>query len=144
MLQVARAAGITLPALCLSLFVANAADQPARKDFTAQQRRYWAFQPLTKPTPPELRSQTAGRNEIDTFILAKLESKKLQPNPRAGKMTLLRRATLDLIGLPPSPEEIQAFLADDSPDAFARVVDRIARASRAMRPDRTCGAIATT
>src|SRR5206468_8620441 len=65
------------------------------------------------------------RSPIDRFILAKLDEKGLHPAPPADKRTLLRRATFDLIGLPPAPEEIGAFLADDSPDAFARVVDRL-------------------
>ena len=66
-----------------------------------------------------------ARNPIDAFILARLEEKGIQPNPPADKITLLRRASLDLIGLPPTPEEAQAFLADQSPDAFAKVVDRL-------------------
>src|SRR5439155_22131508 len=59
------------------------------------------------------------------FILAKLDEKKLSPSNRASKLTLIRRATFDLIGLPPTPQEIDAFLADRSPDAFAKVVDRL-------------------
>jgi Protein of unknown function (DUF1553)/Protein of unknown function (DUF1549)/Planctomycete cytochrome C len=98
---------------------------PAEKKFTAAQRKYWAFQPVNKPTVPATAEQTWGRNPIDAFVLAKLENKKIRPNAPADKVTLLRRATLDLTGLPPTTEEVQAFLSDDSPDAFAKVVDHL-------------------
>lgn len=88
---------------------------PAKPKFSDAQKRYWAFQPVSAP---------AG-GSVDAFIVAKLNEKKIRPNERADKVTLLRRATLDLIGLPPTPEEMQAFLADQSPDAFAKVVDRL-------------------
>jgi hypothetical protein len=87
--------------------------------FTAAQKRYWFFQPVAKPAVPR------PGNPVDAFILAKLDEKHIEPSPRADKITLLRRASLDLIGLPPTPEETQAFLADDSADAFAKVVDRL-------------------
>jgi hypothetical protein len=93
---------------------------PAQKQFTAAQRRYWAFQPLVKPVLAE-----PGANPVDAFILAKLAENRLEHNPRADKITLIRRATLDLTGLPPTPDEVRSFLADDSPDAFAKVVDRL-------------------
>jgi hypothetical protein len=93
--------------------------------FTDQQRRYWAFQKVVKPAVPVVKDQSWARNPIDALVLAKLEDKALKPNPRADKVTLLRRASLDLIGIPPSPEEVREFLADDSPDAFAKVVDRL-------------------
>ena len=89
--------------------------------FTEQQRRFWAFQPVSKPMPPRFKAQ----NPIDAFILAKLEANKLKPNPPADRITLIRRAYLDLIGLPPSPEEVEAFLADKSPTAFEKVVDKL-------------------
>jgi len=95
------------------------------KKFTDQQRRYWAFQKVVKPAVPAVKDRDWDRNPIDAFIMAKLQQKNLRPNPPAGKITLLRRATEDLIGLPPTPEEVQAFLADTSPDAFAKVVDRL-------------------
>ena len=97
----------------------------AEKKFTEQQRRYWALQKVVKPAVPAVKDGDWARNPIDAFIMAKLEEKNLRPNPPAGKITLLRRATLDLIGLPPTPEEAQAFLADASPNAFAKVVDRL-------------------
>jgi hypothetical protein len=85
---------------------------------------HWAFQPLQSPATPTLvnrKSQIA--NPIDAFILAKLDGRQLAP--RADKRTLIRRATFDLIGLPPTPEDIEAFLADASKDAFAKVVERL-------------------
>ena len=93
--------------------------------FTDQQRKYWAFQPVSKPAPPAVQNRAWVRTPIDAFVLAKLEDKKLKPNPPADKITLLRRAYFDLIGLPPSPQDVDAFLADNSPTAFEKVVDRL-------------------
>ena len=93
--------------------------------FTAEQRSYWAFQPIGKVTPPEVKDAAWVRTDVDHFILAALEGKGLSPAPAADKRTLLRRATFDLIGLPPTPDEIDAFLKDGSPDAFSKVVDRL-------------------
>jgi cytochrome c553 len=93
----------------------------AEHKFTYQQRNYWAFQKVTKPAVPAV----SARNPIDAFVLAKLTAQHIKPNPPADKITLLRRAYFDLIGLPPSPEEAQAFLADNSPQAFEKVVDRL-------------------
>jgi hypothetical protein len=98
---------------------------PPEKKFTAGQRKYWAFQPVNKPAVPITADQSWTRNPLDAFVLAKLADKKIRPNQPADKVTLLRRATLDLIGLPPTIEEVQAFLSDNSPDAFAKVVDRL-------------------
>ena len=89
-------------------------------------RDFWAFQPVHEPQPPAV----AGRTPIDRFILAKLQQKGLEPARAAGKRTLLRRLTLDVTGLPPTPEEIAAFVADPSPDAFATVVDRLLASPR--------------
>jgi mono/diheme cytochrome c family protein len=84
---------------------------------------WWAFQPVKDVEPPSV-SQTAWvRNPIDRFILARLEKEHLKPSPEASKETLLRRVSLDLTGLPPSPEQIREFLADTRADAYERVVD---------------------
>ncbi len=99
--------------------------ETSSKSFTPQQRRYWAFQKVARPVPPSVRNRAWVKSEIDQFVLAKLEEKKLAPNRPADKITLLRRATLDLTGLPPTPEEVQAFLADPDANAFAKVVDRL-------------------
>jgi cytochrome c553 len=92
---------------------------------SADDRAFWSFQPLARPTVPAVTNAKWTRNAIDHFILAELEAHNLQPAAPADKRTLIRRATFDLIGLPPTPEEVDAFLSDDSPDAFARVVDRL-------------------
>ncbi|MEO8126012.1 MAG: PSD1 and planctomycete cytochrome C domain-containing protein [Bryobacteraceae bacterium] len=97
----------------------------AKYVITPAQRRFWSFQPVQKPAAPEVHDAAWVKNPIDNFILAKLESKGLRPTAAADKRTLLRRATFDLIGLPPSPEEMENFLKDSSPDAFAKVVDRL-------------------
>jgi hypothetical protein len=88
-----------------------------------QAKDYWAFKPVMRPEVPK--TKTPVTNPIDAFVLAKLEAKGLSPAPPADKRTLIRRATYDLTGLPPTPEEIDAFLKDESPDAFAKVVDRL-------------------
>jgi hypothetical protein len=100
------------------------AAEPAYR-ITDEQRRFWSFQPVRVVTPPTVRDATWSRSPIDRFILAALEAKGLKPAPAADKRTLIRRATFDLTGLPPEPEEIYAFLTDDSPQAFERVVDRL-------------------
>jgi hypothetical protein len=87
-------------------------------------REHWAYQPLKKIDPPEDPDHWS-ENEIDQFILAKLRAERFVPAGLADKRTLIRRATYDLIGLPPTPAETDAFLADDSRDAFRRVVDRL-------------------
>ncbi len=88
-------------------------------------RDWWSFRPVRATTPPAVKDTGWPRTEIDRFILAALEARGLKPSPPADRRTLIRRATYDLTGLPPTPEEVEAFLADRSPDAFARVVDRL-------------------
>ena len=88
-------------------------------------KRHWAFQPVKNPPLPRVRQGDWPRTSVDRFILAKLEAHGLTPSAPAERRTLLRRVTFDLIGLPPTPEEIAAFEADRSPDAFAKVVDRL-------------------
>ena len=84
---------------------------------------HWAFQPLAKPAVPAVGDSTWVRNDIDRFVLAKLRENGLAPAAEAGRLSLLRRAKFDLLGLPPSEEEIRRFAADSEPDAFARLVD---------------------
>ncbi len=91
----------------------------------ADPKKWWAFQPVRKPEIPKVKDSAWPRSPLDHFILAKLEAKGMKPAPPADRRTLIRRATFDLIGLPPTPEEIDAFLADQSLDAFAKVVDRL-------------------
>jgi hypothetical protein len=90
-----------------------------------QARKHWAFQPIRKPDLPLVREQERVQTPIDAFILARLEEKQMRMSKPAEKRTLLRRAYFDLIGLPPTPGETAEFLADGSPDAFAKVVERL-------------------
>src|SRR5262249_50397225 len=92
---------------------------------TAKDRAFWSFQPVSTPTPPEVRDGAWVQSPIDRFVLAGLEANHLAPAPPADRRALLRRVTFDLTGLPPTPEEMDAFLQDDGPDAFAKVVDRL-------------------
>ncbi|MEZ6197029.1 MAG: PSD1 and planctomycete cytochrome C domain-containing protein [Planctomycetota bacterium] len=85
---------------------------------------HWAFSPPARPEPPEVSREEWRASPIDRFILARIEAAGLAPSPEADRRTLARRASFDLRGLPPSPEELAEFLADESPDAFARLVDR--------------------
>ena len=94
-------------------------------EITAEQRAFWSFQPVKKPAVPKVKNPAWAKTPVDNFILAKLEAKKLKPAPTASKRTLIRRASYDLTGLPPTPKEVGAFLKDHSPKAFARVVDRL-------------------
>src|SRR5688572_29062652 len=93
--------------------------------FTAEQLNHWAYQKVQKPKQPSVRNRAWVKNPVDAFVLAKLESEGARPMPAADKTTLLRRATFDLTGLPPTPEEVNSFLADNSPGAFEKVVDRL-------------------
>jgi Protein of unknown function (DUF1549)/Protein of unknown function (DUF1553)/Planctomycete cytochrome C len=97
---------------------------------TPEQRQFWAFQPVKASAPPKVRNQAWVQSPIDAFILARLEEKGLAPAPPADKLRLLRRATFDLTGLPPSEAEIADFVADRSPDAWRKVVDRLLASPR--------------
>lgn len=90
-----------------------------------QGRQHWAFQPLGQTRPPVVKDVSWPRNDVDRFILAKLEAAGLRPSPEAERSTLIRRVTYDLIGLPPTPEDVAAFVSDDSPQAYERLIDRL-------------------
>jgi hypothetical protein len=95
-------------------------------DLAQRKAAHWCWQPITASVVPEIRNpQSAIRNPLDAFILARLQEKGLSPAPPADKRTLVRRAYFDLIGLPPSPEEVEAFLKDESPKAFEKVVNQL-------------------
>ncbi|MEO6567522.1 MAG: PSD1 and planctomycete cytochrome C domain-containing protein, partial [Opitutaceae bacterium] len=98
--------------------------EPARDPAKAR-HTYWAFQPLKKPALPAIKRAGWTSNPIDQFVYAKLAEQKLQPANAATKVELIRRATLDVTGLPPTPEEVKAFLADNSANAYEKVVDRL-------------------
>ena len=89
---------------------------------------WWSLQPIARPTPPVLKDPALAawaKNEIDAYVASRLAEEGLAPSPEADKRTLLRRVSFDLIGLPPTPEEVAAFLADDAEDAYANAVDRL-------------------
>jgi hypothetical protein len=94
-------------------------------DEGAKWETHWAFSAPVHPAVPPVKDAGWVRNPIDNFILARLEGEGLRPSPEADRITLLRRVSFDLTGLPPTPEEIAAFLADKSPDAYERQVDRL-------------------
>ena len=101
-------------------------DEPiAEAPITAEDREHWSFEPLTRPAVLVRGLSLRERNPIDDFILAKLEAKQLTPQPQADRITLIRRLHFDLLGLPPSTDAVDAFVADQSPDAYERLVDRL-------------------
>ena len=104
---------------------AAAAPRPSGIAVTAETKNFWSFKPVKRPTLPAVKNSAWAANPIDRFILAGLEKNGLQPNARASKLTLIRRATYDLTGLPPTQKEINDFMADTSPKAYEKVVDRL-------------------
>ena len=100
-------------------------EQTVEAEFTEEERSHWAFQPVREPAVPQ-----GGRTPIDAFVLRRLAEKGLRPAARADKRTLIRRATFDLHGLPPTPEEVADFVRDDAELAFERVVDRLLASPR--------------
>ena len=105
--------------------VAAVAANPAALLAEKRKKQHWAWQPLKHVAPPAVKRAGWARTPIDRFILAGLEARNLKPNPYADRRTLLRRASYDLIGLPPTPEEVEAFVSDKSPSAYEKVVDRL-------------------
>jgi len=91
----------------------------------AKYARHWSYVKPTRPALPEVRDRTWSRNEVDRFVLARIESEGLTSSPEADRGTLIRRLALDLTGLPPTWEEVEAFARDDRPDAYERLVDRL-------------------
>ena len=94
-------------------------------DMARARARHWAFQPVREPAVPAVQNRGWVRTPIDNFVLALLEKKHLKPAPATDRRTLIRRVTYDLIGLPPTPEEVDEFIADQRPDAYARLVERL-------------------
>ena len=96
----------------------------------AEYKTHWAFVAPVRVTPPTTKLKTWAKNPIDSFILEKLEENKLKPSPQADRRTLIRRVSLDLVGIPPTPKEVNEFLADKSPNAYEKVVDRLLASKR--------------
>lgn len=97
----------------------------AEPTYSDAQRNWWSFRAVVKPAVPTVKNTAWVRTPVDAFVLASLEAKGLAPNPPADRRTLLRRASLDMIGLPPSDADLQLFLQDTSPDAWSKAVDRL-------------------
>lgn len=115
------AAGFVLPALMMC------AGEAPQERYTSAERRHWAFQPRRNPEPPKVAGAPAA---VDAFVRAALTSQGLKPAPPADRRTLIRRVTYDLTGLPPTPAEIDAFLNDQSPRAYEKLVDRLLASPR--------------
>ena len=98
---------------------------PPGLGITAEERTYWFFQPLLRPSVPVVKQPTRARSPLDHFVLAKLDERGTVNNDQADQFTLLKRATFDLIGLPPTPDEVEQYLSDSAPDAFERLTDRL-------------------
>ena len=92
---------------------------------SADELAHWSFQPITRPAAPAVKYAGLMRNAIDAFLLAKLEAKGLSFGPQADRRTLIRRASFDLLGLPPAPDEVERFVNDGAPDAYERLIDRL-------------------
>ncbi len=115
----------------LRAWIDQGAQWPDETDSSAETAKgHWAWQPLAAAQPPEVSDASWIKNPIDSFVLATLDQKGMRPSPAADKRTLLRRVSFDLIGLAPTPEELDAFIADSSPDAFEKVVDRLLASPR--------------
>jgi len=96
----------------------------------AEYAAHWAFVPPARPSPPAVSDPAWPRGEIDRFVLARLDAERLAPSPEADRRTLARRLSLDLTGLPPAPEEVEAFVRDEAPDAYERLVERLLASPR--------------
>ena len=105
------------------------ADAIDRKALKARET-WWSWKPLVVPQPPQVRDAAWCRSPLDRFVLAKLEAKGIAPAPEADRVALIRRATFDLTGLPPTPQEVADFIADTRPDAYERVLDRLLASPR--------------
>jgi len=113
--------GLLVP---LATVGAQAADPP-EPTWTAEQKGHWAFIPPVRTEPPKIKDRAWARNPVDAFILAPIEEFGFKPAREADRATLIRRLTFDLTGLPPTPEEVDAFLADTRADAYDRLADRL-------------------
>ena len=109
--------------------IAPAAPAPPAYDWD-KARRHWAFRPVRDSQPPWVKDPEWRQSPVDRFIKAKLDAKKLEPEPRASKAAVIRRVTFDLTGLPPTPEEVDAFLKNKAPHAFEKLVDRLLASPR--------------
>ncbi len=112
-----------------ALVLAEESKTPDRR-WSAEQRKHWSFIPPQRPTPPSPADLKWVRNPIDAFVLDQIEAAELKPSPEADRATLIRRLSFDLIGLPPTAEEVKAFVLDSRPDAYERLVDQFLASPR--------------
>src|SRR5579864_8428348 len=109
----------------IAAWIDQGAQAPADETPDPSAGLHWAFVTPARPEPPAVKHESWPRNAIDRFILARLEREGLEPSPKADRITLIRRLGLDLLGLPPDPEQVEAFMNDTRPDAYERLVDRV-------------------
>ncbi len=117
----------------ISDWIAQGAKLSKEEASTSLGRRksdHWAFQPITRPVVPQVQATNWVNNGIDAFILHRLEKEGLSPSPAADRATLIRRVYLDMLGIPPTPEQINAFQQDDSPDAYDQLIDQVLSSPR--------------
>ncbi len=106
-------------------FDPRSGEAPTFEEELKAARQHWSFQPIKRPAVPSVRDSKWGHSPIDAFVLQKLEAKQWRPVEAAARADLIRRVSFDLVGLPPTLEEVAAFLSDSAPDAYARLVDRL-------------------
>ena len=126
-------AATTRPALAPGERIGDAWSDPRNpivRIFGGQRLDLWSLKPIRRPEAPAVQTPEWARNPIDRFILARLEAAGLRPSPEADRRTLIRRLSYDLTGLPPTPQEVQEFLSDASPDAYEKLVDRLLASPR--------------
>ena len=111
--------------LCLPGLITTILAASAGKESVGPPTLHWAFVPPKHSPIPKVKNQRWARNPIDAFVLARLEKERIKPSPPAERATLIRRVSLDLAGLPPTPEEAQAFVKEDRPEAYDELVDRL-------------------
>jgi hypothetical protein len=125
--------GSRLPAREIELlrgWIDGGAAWPDEPESGVRRSAHWSFQPIRRAVVPRVREQGRVRNPVDAFILATLERRGIRPSPEADRTTLIRRVSLDLTGLPPTPEEVEAFVGDRQPGAYERLVDRLLASPR--------------
>ena len=117
---------LTLVLVCpLNVSLADNVEPATEAPITDEDREHWAFRPLLRPELPAVKQGAWARNEVDRFILAKLDKRELAPALEADRVTLIRRLSFDLTGLPPAPAEVDAFVSDESENAYEELVDRL-------------------
>ena len=105
-------------------------EKPEESLFTAEERNHWAFRPISIPSRQRAAASNLVRTPVDEFLLAALEAKQLSFSPETDRRTLIRRATFDLLGLPPTPDDVEEFVNDSEPDAYERLIDRLLASPR--------------